>query len=143
MSLLHRKPLPGTKALPLGLVGTRRSACIDRDATVSDACKLMRAEGVSELVVTENTGRVQAPAGIVSARDIVTRICAAELDAGVMTVGDILWSRTSPLRTSDSIHSTLQRLCATGGEAVPILDGEGNLAGVVSLDDLLPMLAAK
>jgi CBS domain-containing protein len=125
------------QAMPLGMIGARRSACVDRNATVSAACKLMRDQGVSELVVTESRRDGRTWAGILSARDIVTRIVAVELDADVVTVGDILWSRTKPGRASDSVQDTLERLCASGGDAVPILDGNGNLAGVISLDDLL------
>src|ERR1700730_11324684 len=125
------------QAMPLCMIGARRSACVDRNATVSAASKLMRDQGLSELVVTENRCDGQTCARILSARDIVTRIVAFELDADVVTVGDILWSRTKPGRASDSVQETLERLCASGGDAVPILDGNGNLAGVISLDDLL------
>jgi CBS domain-containing protein len=128
--------------IPLGMIGARRSACIDRNAPVSTACKLMRDQGVSELVVTESRNERQTCAGILSARDIVTRIVAVDLDADVVTVGDILWSRTKPGHASDSVQETLERLCASGGDSVPILDGNGNLAGVISLDDLLQVLPA-
>jgi CBS domain-containing protein len=130
------------QTMPLGMIGARRSACIDRNASVLAACKLMRDQGVSELVITESRHDGRTCAGILSARDIVTRVVAVRLDADVMTVGDILWSRTQPGRASDSIQETLERLCASGGDAVPILDGNGNLAGVISLDDLLQVLPA-
>jgi CBS domain-containing protein len=119
------------------MIGARRSACVDRNATVSAASKLMRDHGVSDLVVTENRRDGPTCAGILSARDIVTRILAVDLDADVMTVGDILWSRTKAGHASDSVQETLERLCASGGDAVPLIDGNGNLAGVISLDDLL------
>jgi CBS domain-containing protein len=130
------------QTMPLGMIGARRSACVDRNATVSAACKLMRDQGVSDLVVTESRRDGRIWAGILSARDIVTRIVAVELDADVVTVGDILWSRTKPGHASDSVQETLERLCASGGDAVPILDGNGTLAGVLSLDDLLQVLPA-
>jgi CBS domain-containing protein len=128
--------------MPLGLIGARRSACIECDATVSEACKLMRSQGVTDLVVTDRPDEGQSCAGILSARDIVTRVVAVDLDADVMTVGDILWSRTRPVCAGDSVQDTLERLCASGGDALPILDGNGNLAGVISLDDLLQVLPA-
>jgi len=136
------RPTTPTPPMPLGMIGARRSACVDRNATVSAACKLMRDQGVSDLVVTETRRDGQTCAGILSARDIVTRIVAVELDADVVTVGDILWSRTKPGRAGDSVQETLERLCASGGDAVPILDGNGNLAGVISLDDLLQVRPA-
>src|ERR1700704_1759623 len=136
------RPTTSRQPIPLGLIGARRSACVDRNATVSAACKLMRDQGLSDLVVTETRQDGQTCAGILSARDIVTRIVAVDLDADVVTVGDILWARTKPGRPSDTVQETLERLCASGGDAVPILDGNGNLAGVISLDDLLQVRPA-
>jgi CBS domain-containing protein len=136
------RPTTSRQAIPLGLIGARRSACVDRNATVSTACKLMRDQGLNDLVVTETRQDGQTCAGILSARDIVTRIVAVDLDADVVTVGDILWARTKPGRPGDTVQETLERLCASGGDAVPILDGNGNLAGVISLDDLLQVLPA-
>jgi CBS domain-containing protein len=129
----------------LAMVARRRPVCIDREATIVAASRLMRDQHVDELVVTERLdGKVDGkpiPAGIVSARDIVTRIFAMELDPSVLTVGDILWSPPTAVRLSDSVPETLERLCATGSEALPIVDGDGLAAGVVSMEDLLQALA--
>jgi hypothetical protein len=51
----------------------------------------MRDYHLGELVVTEKCEGIDIPAGIVCARDIVTRVVALELDTTVVTVGDILW----------------------------------------------------
>jgi CBS domain-containing protein len=128
-------------AVPLGNVPVRRPVCIDRDATILAASRLMRAQDVVDLVVTEPLDGTRVPAGVISARDIVARIVACDLDAAVVTVGDILWSRTTPGRVGDSAPETLIRLCATGTESLPVVDSNGMLAGVVSVDDLLQVLA--
>jgi CBS domain-containing protein len=127
--------------LALGRVATRRPVCIDRDATIVAASRLMRAQDVAELVVIEPREQRRVPAGIISARDIITRIVAFNLDAAALTVGDILWARTAAGHVSDGIHETLERLIATGSDALPIVDSDGNLAGVVLVDDLLRALA--
>jgi CBS-domain-containing membrane protein len=101
----------------------------------------MREQHVEEVVVTEKLDGKITPAGIVSARDIVTRVMALELDPSVVTVGDILWSRSTAGQLSDSVPETLQRLCATGSEVLPIVDSDGRAAGVVSMEDLLQALA--
>lgn len=123
------------------MVARRRPVCIDREATVEAASRLMREQRVDEVVVTEKLDDKAIPAGIVSARDIVTRVVAVGLDASVLTVGDILWSGSAAGRLSDSVPETLQRLCAAGSEAMPIVDSEGRAAGVVSMEDLLQALA--
>jgi predicted transcriptional regulator len=68
-----------------------RTVCIDRDTSVVDACRLMRDCHLGELMVTQKLEGMDIPAGIVCARDIVTRVVALELDPTVVTVGDILW----------------------------------------------------
>jgi CBS domain-containing protein len=127
--------------MQLGMVATRRSVCIDCEATVVAASRLMREHGISELVVTERQGDDNLPIGIVSAREIVTRVLALELDAAVLKVGDVLWSRRLAVRVTDSVTETLERLCETGSDALPVVHGDGRLVGVVCLDDLLEALA--
>jgi predicted transcriptional regulator len=134
MSRVARPPIP------LGTLATRRPVCIDREESIADASRLMRAQDVDELVVTEPHDGYRVPAGVLSARDVVTRVVAFELDPAVVTVGDILWSRTAPAHVEDTVPETLQRLCATGAVALPVIDRDG-LAGVVSVDDLLRALA--
>jgi len=58
----------------------------------------MRSFEVEELIVTERPDRRRVPIGIVSARDIVTRIIAAELDPAVVTAGDIAWAEPDGCR---------------------------------------------
>jgi CBS domain-containing protein len=125
----------------LAMVARRRPVCIDREASVGAASGLMHDQRVDEVVVTEELNGKPIPAGIISARDIVTRVLACGLDPTVVTVGDILWSRPSAGRLSDGVLETLQRLCAAGSEVMPIVDGDGRTAGVVSMEDLLQAFA--
>jgi CBS domain-containing protein len=126
----------------IGIVPARRTACIDRDASVALACRLMRDQRVGELVVTDNVEGRQVPAGIISARDIVTRIVAVELDPAAVTVGDILWTPARPATPAESVPEAVERLSASGGDALPVVDLGGNVAGIVSLDDLLLALGS-
>jgi CBS domain-containing protein len=126
----------------IGIVPPRRTVCIDREASVANASRLMREQHVGELVVTEALHGKQIPAGIVSARDIVTRVVALDLDAAVVTVGDILWASSRPVRAADSVPETVDRLYASGGDALPVVDTNGNVSGILSLDDLLVALVS-
>jgi hypothetical protein len=63
--------------------------CVHRDATLVEACRLMRACDTTELmVVAEADGHAQ-PIGKVSAGDIALRVVALELDPSVVTAGDL------------------------------------------------------
>ena len=117
----------------------RRRICVDSQTTIVAASKLIRSFKVEELVVTDRPGRYLVPVGIVSARDIVTRIMAAELDPAVLTTGDISWAETTA--GANAASDSLRSLLTGGSRILPVLDCTGGLTGVVSLDELLRALA--
>ena len=123
------------------MLGTRRAVCVDADQTVKAASFAMRRQKIDRVVVMQRSGAAGAPLGILSASDIVTRVVALGLDSSVVTVGDLLWAEPARARVSDTVPEALERLSAAGAEALPVVDGEGRLIGVVSLEDLLVALA--
>ena len=68
----------------------RNLVCVDREASIEAAARLMRGHGVDELVVTELQESVRMPLGFISAKDIVMRVVALGLDPAVVTAGDVL-----------------------------------------------------
>ena len=64
---------------------------IDRNASVLAATRLMRKSGATRLLVTAEVGGELSAFGVLTAKDIVTRVIAAELDPKVLTTGDIAW----------------------------------------------------
>ena len=72
------------------MVARRRPVCVGREATIAEASRLMREERVDAVVVTDRLDGKPIPAGIVSARDVVTRVVAVGLDPAVITAGDVL-----------------------------------------------------
>ena len=129
---MHKRP-----ACKLGVVPARRPVCIDRDATIAAACRRMREQQVGELVVTECLDGKRAAAGIVSAKDVVRRVLALGLDAQVITVGDILWSRLPAAHVTDCVMETVERMSTSEGDTLLVLDAHGEIAGIVALDDVL------
>ena len=70
--------------------------CIHASASVTDAAKLMRKSHAGALVVIKQPGGERIPVGIVTDRDIVMSVVAADVPAATLTVGDIM---TSPALT--------------------------------------------
>lgn len=77
--------------MQLAKVARRQPLCIDREATIEQASRVMRDQRVDALVVTEAAEGAPVAAGILSAHDIVTRVIAVGLEPSVVTAGDILW----------------------------------------------------
>lgn len=108
---------------------------IDREASVLEASKLMRKAGTTEFLVTDKSEGILHPLGVVTARDIVTRTIAAELDPAVITAGDIAESGTTA-HTAKSDAGSSWRSPEHPNEALAVLDDEGLLIGTLRLDEI-------
>jgi CBS domain-containing protein len=65
---------------------------VDQGLSIVEASRVMSRSGAEELLVTDQAEGALVAVGIVTARDIVTRVIAAGLDPEVLTAGDIAWS---------------------------------------------------
>jgi CBS domain-containing protein len=66
------------------------TACVDGGASVADASRVMRQWHVDQVVVTEARLGAPIPVGVLSARDVVERVVALDLDPSVVTAADVL-----------------------------------------------------
>ncbi|TMH30586.1 MAG: CBS domain-containing protein [Betaproteobacteria bacterium] len=123
----------GRNAASGSTVTERGAVCVEGDTTVLEATRLMRSFRVAQLVVAECSTGAWTPRGIVSARDIVTRVIAAGLDPNVVTAGDIAWSDFgTPGGCADGVDS-LRSQQAAETRYLPVLSGNGGIAGFVFL----------
>lgn len=112
-----------------------------RDTTVQAAAKLMRHYHVGTVVVVDETNGKRKPVGIVTDRDIVIEVDATDLDPEVITVGDIMVQELVTVRESEGLLETVEVMRYKGVRRLPVVDAEGNLVGIVSIDDLLEVLS--
>jgi CBS domain-containing protein len=124
----------------VGRICRRVVASASPQETIRVAAERMAANDVGTLVVLESAGAAK-PAGIVTDRDIVIRCVAAGLDPEHNLVGEVM---TRPVHCVDEqtpVEEALQRMAKAGTRRLVVL-GEGRrLVGVLSLDDLLDLLA--
>jgi CBS domain-containing protein len=123
-------------------VCNRAVAFTTRDITVAAASKLMRHGHVGSLVIVEQmNGGKRVPVGIVTDRDIIVEVIATGLDPAVITVGDIMSRELVVGRETDSVLETLEIMRFKGVRRLPTVDGDGQLVGIVTVDDLIEVLA--
>ncbi len=115
---------------------SRTLATIDCAATLREAAERMRRDAVGALVVTK-AGR---PTGLLTDRDLLVRGVVPRRDAARDTVDQVM---SHPLLTA-SADEPLERLVECmkqhGVRRLPLVAG-GELAGMVSLDDVVVALA--
>lgn len=123
--------------MPIERLIKRPVKTIAPDETCEEAAALMRDENIGAVVVAEN-GRAL---GVVTDRDLVLRVMAAGEDPTRLRVRDVMSGEPVFLsggRTLDQLVSAMRDM---GVRRVPVVDGNGHLEGLVSLDDLVVLLA--
>ena len=127
-------------AMTIGQICNREVVSAARDTTVQAAAKLMRHFHVGTVVVVDAAGDSRMPVGIVTDRDIVIEVCAVDLNQNVITVGDIMAPDLVTVREDEGLLQTVEIMRYKGVRRLPVVDKNGNLTGIVSIDDLFQAL---
>jgi CBS domain-containing protein len=101
----------------------------------------MRKHHVGDLVVVEERGGLKQPVGIVTDRDIVVEVVAAGVNPDALKVGDIMGPEVATVRETEGLFEALRYMRDKGVRRMPVVDREGGLVGILTLDDLLSLLA--
>ena len=128
--------------MPIGDLCARTVMVIEPERSVRAAAALMREHHVGALVVVRDDG-TRKPVGIVTDRDIAIGVVAVGLDAEVLTVGDIMGPRLFTAPVDQGVLETVRQMRTKGIRRLPIVECDGALAGLVTLDDLLALLAGE
>ncbi|KUY88762.1 CBS domain-containing protein [Burkholderia cepacia] len=116
---------------------TREVAMCSARATVVEAAEMMRDAHAGDLIVVrEQDGRC-VPVGVVTDRDIVLAVVSPDAAAGSLFVGDIMSAPVATANVDDDIWLLAKGMRQHGVRRLPVVGGDGELVGIVSLDDLL------
>jgi CBS domain-containing protein len=112
-----------------------------RNTPLPDAAKLMRENHIGSLVIVDESDRGRIPVGMLTDRDIAIAVVAQTLDPRTLTAGEVMSGELVTANEQDDMLDTLQRMRRRGVRRVPVLTATGTLAGIVTLDDLLELVA--
>lgn len=107
------------------------------DASCYDAAELMRDRGVGSIVVVEQN----EPIGVVTDRDLVTRVLASRRDPERLSLRDVMSAAPIFLSKQRSVEDAIDTMREFGVRRLPIVDSHNHPVGVLSLDDILIHLA--
>lgn len=106
--------------------------------TARDAAVRMRQRAVGSLIVISET---YAPIGIITDRDLMERVLAADKDPEVTRVADIMTPSPVTIAETETIGRALQLMREHSVRRLPVEDELGRVCGMVSLDDILANFA--
>ena len=124
--------------MTVGRICVREVDLAEPNDSVQSAAQRMHSRNVGTLVVLDPARK---PIGIVTDRDLVIRVLAEGRDATQVTVDEVM---TQDLRTIDEdcpIEAALEAMRAGPFRRVPVVNRKGELTGLLSIDDVLDLLA--
>jgi CBS domain-containing protein len=127
--------------LNTGEVCTRSVTIAFRRTPLNAAAKLMRENHVGCLVVVDEISGSRVVVGILTDRDIVTAVVAADADARRLLVEDVMSTDLITARENDSLLDVMRSMRRKGVRRVPVVGAENELMGIVTMDDVLTILS--
>lgn len=127
--------------LNAGDICNRIVVVAERSTTLLAAAERMREQHVGCLVVVEPGPSGRTVVGLLTDRDIVTGVIAKALDPSKLRVEDVMSTDVVTARESEAFADLLTQMRSKGLRRLPVTDVNGLLVGLVTLDDLLEILA--
>lgn len=107
------------------------------------AAQQMRADHVGCVVVVDRSAGTRRVVGLLTDRDIVTAVVAKGVDPQKLAVEDVMARDVVTAPESESVTGLLRTMRRRGLRRLPVVGADGTLVGIVTLDDMLALLASQ
>ncbi|MCK4550387.1 MAG: CBS domain-containing protein [Candidatus Aenigmarchaeota archaeon] len=111
---------------------------IEEDKTIQESAFLLRKHNIRGLVVV----RGHDAQGIITDRDIVSKVVAENLDPRNVAVKEIMVPKMITAKPDELINDVAKKMCANKVGRIPIVDDDGNIVGVVTETDITKLYPA-
>ena len=111
-----------------------------RDASALELSQLMRESHVGDVVVVDQPNGKKIAVGIVTDRDLVIEVMAKERDPALVTAKDLMGRELVTVGEGNDVYETAELMRDRGVRRTPVVDDQGGLVGIVTLDDLLRII---
>ena len=124
--------------MSVGEYCVRKVVTAHPEETVQMAAQYMAQQEVGALVITEGT----TPVGIVTDRDLVTRLLVTDDDAHIVTLSAVMTPHPVCVSEATSLEEAVARMRTYHIRRLVVVNEAGELVGIFSLDDLLELVGA-
>lgn len=126
--------------MSVGRLCVRDVDLADPDEAVQVAAARMNDRNVGTLIVLD---RVKRPIGIVTDRDLATRVVAHARDATATTVAEVMTAVPKTISEDLPLEEAITIMRSGPFRRMPVVNKEGKLVGLLSIDDVLDLLATE
>ena len=129
--------------MSVGEFCSRNVVVTDVTTDVQEAASLMRKFHVGDVVIIDDQNGLNVPIGIVTDRDLVLEVLAQDISPDNITVCDVMSENIHSMQQNEDLFDALYLMAEKGIRRIPIINDEGGLEGILTLDDLLEVFAEK
>jgi signal-transduction protein with cAMP-binding, CBS, and nucleotidyltransferase domain len=105
------------------------------DTPLSDLARQMRDSTVGSVII-ESDGDIQ---GILTDRDLALKVVGEGMDPSTLTAEDVMLTDVATVDVDDGVFDVCRVMRENTVRRVPVLE-DGELCGIVALDDLLVLI---
>lgn len=125
--------------MKIGECCNREVVIAEKQTEILDTAKLMKKHHVGDLVIVEKRNGATRPVGILTDRDLVVEVMAQEVPPNEVTAADVMSLEIVTVREEEGVWETLESMRDQGVRRMPVVDQDGSLVGLVTMDDLLEL----
>ncbi len=107
---------------------------ISPENTMREALDKMLEHTIGSLVVMDGTGVL---IGILSERDMLRTVSSSGPDWASVVVGSVMTSKVISVAPTDSVDYAMDLMTKNRIRHLPVVEGDGKLAGVLSIGDII------
>ncbi|QLG48132.1 CBS domain-containing protein [Natrinema halophilum] len=107
------------------------------DVSIDDLASIMIDEAVGSVVITDD-GK---PTGIVTDRDLVANVLAEKTDPDAVVAEDVMSEDPCTIEHGAGFYQATELMSEHGIRRLPVTDSDGELSGILTIDDLNELLA--
>ncbi|MBN1932148.1 MAG: CBS domain-containing protein [Desulfobacterales bacterium] len=127
--------------MSVGEICNREVVITHKESSIVEVAQLMRQYHVGDIVVVDSSSGRPKPIGIITDRDIVVELVAGEVALDSVTAADVMSYELVTVREQDGIWSTLECMRTRGVRRIPVVNEQGGLEGILTVDDLLELFS--
>lgn len=120
--------------MDVGEICTREVDIAHEDETVETVANRMLQRWVGSLVVLNP---VNEPIGLITDRDIVTRVVATRRSPATTTLDEVMTTPVQTVFENEPVIGALSTMRTGGFRRLPVVNRDRKVTGLVTLDDIL------
>lgn len=119
----------------------REVVIAEKNATIGDLARLMKQYHTGDVIIVDKRGGNAIPLGIVTDRDIILKVIAENIPLDSINAGEIMSLVLHTVNENHSMWETFELMQKKGVRRVPVLNDDKELQGILTVDDVLEIIA--